>query len=64
LIPDRDTLRAANVLMREHGDGAEFVAPRRADEMLDYGDVGGEAVWLRIRRAIVEMQAAPAGKPN
>lgn len=50
--------------MREHGDGAEFVAPRRADEMLDYGDVGGEAVWLRIRRAIVEMQAAPAGKPN
>jgi hypothetical protein len=32
--------------------------------MLDRGDLEGEAVWLRIRRAIVEMQEAPAGKPN
>jgi hypothetical protein len=64
VIPDRDIWRAANLLIREHGDGAEFVAARRADEMLDRGDVEGEAVWLRIRRAITEMQAAPAGRPN
>lgn len=64
MIPDRDIWRAANLLIREHGDGAEFVAARRADEMLERGDQEGETVWLRIRRAIVEMQAAPAGKPN
>jgi hypothetical protein len=64
MIPDRDIWRAANLLIREHGDGAEFVAARRADEMLDRGDVDAKADWLRIRRAIVEMQAAPAGKPN
>jgi hypothetical protein len=64
MIPDRDIWRAANLLIREHGNGAEFVAAQRADEMLECGDREGEMVWLRIRRAIVEMQSAPAGKPN
>ena len=64
MIPERDIWRAANLLIREHGDGAEFIAARRADEMLERGDHEGETVWLRISRAIVEMQAAPAGKPN
>jgi len=40
------------------------VAARRADEMLERGDHDGQLVWLRIRRAIVELQAAPMGKPN
>ena len=39
-------------------------AVSRADEMLERGDRDEQLVWLRIRRAIVEMQAAPAGKPN
>jgi len=64
MILDRDIWRAANLLIREHGDGAEFVAAQRADEMLERGDLEGEAVWLRIWRAIVELQSAPMGKPN
>jgi hypothetical protein len=64
MILDRDIWRAANLLISEYGDGAEFVAARRADEMLDRGDHEGETVWLRIRQAIVEMQATPMGKPN
>jgi hypothetical protein len=64
MIFDRDIWRAANLLISEYGDGAEFVAARRADEMLDSGDHEGETVWLRIRQAIVELQAAPAGTPN
>jgi len=32
--------------------------------MLERGDPEGESVWLRIRQAIIEMQAAPAGNPN
>jgi hypothetical protein len=64
MIPDRDIWRAANLLIREHGADAEVVTARRADEMLERGERDGQRVWLRIRRAIVELQAAPVGKPN
>jgi hypothetical protein len=39
----------------------EIVAARRIDALADAGDREGEMVWLRIRRAIVELQAAPSG---
>jgi hypothetical protein len=61
MIPERVIWQAANLLIREHGADAELVAARRADEMLERGE---RDVWLRIRRAIVEFQTAPAGKPN
>jgi hypothetical protein len=64
MIPDRDIWRAANLLIREHAAEAELVASRRADEMLERGDRDGQLVWLRIRRALGELQAAPVGKPN
>ena len=64
MIPDRDIWRAANLLIREHSADAEVVAARRADEMLERGDRDGQLVWLRIRRAIVELQAVHVGKPN
>jgi hypothetical protein len=38
-----------------------FLAARRADEVLDRGDSDSQLVWLRIRRAIAELQAAPSG---
>ena len=64
MIPDRDIWRAANLLIREHSADAEVVAARRADDMLERGDRDGQLVWLRIRRAIVELQGVPVGKPN
>ena len=64
MIPDRDIWRAANLLIREHKAEAEIVATRRADEMLERGDRDGQLVWLRIRRAIVELHAVPVSKPN
>ena len=64
MIPDRDIWRAANLLIRKQGADAEIVAARRADEMLERGDRDGQLVWLRITRAIVELQAAAVGKPN
>ena len=64
MVPDRDIWRAANLLIREHRGEAEIVAARRADEMLGRGDRDGQMVWLRIRQAIIELQAVPAGKPN
>ena len=64
MIPDRDIWRAANLLIREHKTEAELVAARRADEMLERGDRDGQLVWLRIKRAIVELKTVSVGKPH
>jgi hypothetical protein len=61
MISDLDIWRAATLVSRQHGDGAELHAARLADAMLDRGDLVGQAVWLRIRRAIVKLQATPTG---
>jgi hypothetical protein len=64
MISDPDIWRAATLLIRKHGADAEVVATGRADEMLDRGDLDGKMVWLRIKRAIVELQTVPVGRPN
>jgi hypothetical protein len=61
VISELDVWRAANLLIRQHGENAELEAARKADVMLDRGDRDGQLVWMRIRRAIVELQAAPSG---
>jgi hypothetical protein len=58
---DLDIWRAANLLIKQHGAEAEVMAAQRADFMLHRGDRDGQLVWLRIRRAIVGLQAAPTG---
>jgi len=64
MIPELDIWRAANLLVQEHGDDAELEAGRRADLMLERGDLEGRLVWKRIRRAIIELQAHAKGPPN
>jgi hypothetical protein len=62
--PDIDLWLAASLLIERHGDGAELQAAQRADEMLERGDLEEREVWLRIRRAVVELQATPTGQPH
>jgi hypothetical protein len=72
---DLDIWRAANPLIGQHGAEAEIVAAQRADLMLapkaqtgckaaklERSDRDGQLVWVRIRRAIGELKAAPAGR--
>jgi len=61
MISDLDVWRAANLLIRQHGADAELEAAKRADLMLERGDLDGQSLWRRIRRAIVELQAPPVG---
>jgi hypothetical protein len=61
MTPDIDIWRAANRLIKQHGENAEIVAAQRADLMLERGDPEGRLIWLRIKRAIAELQAAPSG---
>ncbi len=60
LVPvtsDLDVYRAAHLLIERHGDDAPIEAAMRADELMESGDMEGEAVWLRIVKAIEELQS-------
>ena len=53
---EADIYRSAQVMRREHGDDALALSQARANKHRDAGDDQGAAVWVRIARAIVELQ--------
>ncbi len=55
MTSDIDIYRAANELIKQHGADAPIHAARRADELLEAGDMDGQAVWKRILAAVDEM---------
>ena len=52
---DLDIFRSAKLLIDQHGADAIIEAALKADELLDAGDFDGQAVWLRIRKAMLEL---------
>jgi hypothetical protein len=50
-----DIHRTANELIKQHGDDAPIHTAMRADELLEAGDLDGQAVWKRILAAIEEL---------
>ena len=57
VTPSLDIYRTANELIKQHGKDAPIHAAMRADELLKAGDMGGKAVWLRILKAVEELQS-------
>ena len=55
MTSDLDIYRSAHELIKQHGDAADIEAAMRADELMEPGDMEGEAVWLRIVKAIEEL---------
>ncbi len=55
MIPDLDIYRAAQALVKHHGQDAPIHAAMRADAMLEKGDLAGYAVWKRIVKAVEEL---------
>ncbi len=55
MVDDLDIYRSANELIEQHGEDALIHAAMRADELMEAGDMDGEAVWLRIIKAIEEL---------
>ena len=47
--------RTANELIEQHGEDAPIHAAMRADELMEAGDMEGEAVWKLILKAIEEL---------
>lgn len=64
MISDREVWTAANLIVKRHGADAAIEAARRADQMLDRGDRGGQLLWQRIGRAIEALQAPASGLPH
>ena len=61
MTSDLDIYRSANELIKQYGDAADIEAAMRADGCLAAGDMEGEAVWLRIGRAIEELRQREPG---
>ena len=57
MIDDVEIFRAANLLIKQHGDDAPIRAAQRADKMLEDGDLDGQVVWKRILAAVEELSA-------
>ncbi len=55
-MDDIDIFRAAKLLIKEHGDEVATHVDMEFDNMLERRDVEGAAVWLRIAKAIHDMQ--------
>jgi hypothetical protein len=50
------------MLLERHGAEATLEAARMIDAMLERGDIEGRAVWLKIKRAITDIEARlPSG---
>ncbi len=47
MTSDLDIFRSANELIKQFGDAADIEAAMRADELMEAGDMEGDAVWLR-----------------
>ena len=50
-----DIYRAANILIRDHGEDAVIEAALRVDKMMEEGDLDGRATWRRILTAIEKL---------
>ncbi len=55
-MEDIHIFRAAALLIKERGNEASIHAATEADDMLERGDMDGRATWLRIKKAIDDMQ--------
>ena len=55
-----DIWRVVDLLTKEYGGAAAFVAAQRADALLDEGDTEGSAMWRRVVEAVEQWDA---GKP-
>lgn len=57
MIEDREIWACANLLLKQHGRDAWFVASQRADELLARGDMEGSRTFVRILNRIEQLEA-------
>lgn len=58
MITSRDIDEAANLLIKQFGNDASAFVSRSADHLALKGDRHGEALWLRLGRAVRSIEAS------
>lgn len=61
VISDLDIYRSAKAMIERHGDESALIAAMRADKLGAAGDLDGMRVWVRIMKAIDELQGRGIG---
>ena len=65
MVDDIDIWRAAQLLIKQHGDTADIAAAQEIDAFAEEGDLDGAAVWRRIQAAVRELaKTEPDGPLN
>jgi hypothetical protein len=63
MTAELDIYRAANILVKEYGaEQAPLMAARRADAMLELGDLVGQRTWKAVLRAVQELTRMERGR--
>lgn len=55
MADDLDIYRSAKPLIDQHGQDVVLESAIRAAQLRDAGDLDGQATWLRIRKAVLEL---------
>jgi hypothetical protein len=56
MTAELDIYRTANILVKEYGvEQAPLMAAKRADALLELGDLDGVQVWQAVLRAVEEL---------
>lgn len=55
MIPEIDIWRAAQLMLKRHGEKAEAESAARADELALAGDDDSAATWRRIMTAVTQL---------
>lgn len=53
---DREAYITASTLLKKHGELAWLHATTKAETLLEQGDIKGQRVWLKIIKAIDDLQ--------
>ena len=62
MIPSIDILRTGKLMIGQHGDYATLEAAMNADAMLTAGNMDGKRAWIRIIKAVEELQRQGGGR--
>lgn len=56
-VSELDIYRSARQVIVQYGEQAWLRAATRADALLEEGDVEGQKTWIRILKAVQDLQA-------
>jgi len=59
-----DIFRTANLLIKEYGEMASVGAQIKVDQMFKRGDMQGQQLWLKVAKAVEQLQSEKAPLTN